>query len=194
MSILKRRHWIFDLDGTLTCSVHDFDDIREQLGLPEGSEILEMLYAMSERRARPLWSKLEEIEFELTRRARAAEGAVALLERLRERGFRLGVLTRNSHRCACETLRVAGLEAYFEPACVLGREAAPPKPRPEGVLALLSHWRAPAGEALMVGDYLFDLLAGRAAGTATVYVDETGEFPYAEHADLQVLGLDALMP
>ncbi|MHC4446784.1 MAG: HAD family hydrolase [Planctomycetota bacterium] len=194
MSILKRRHWIFDLDGTLTCSVHDFDVIREQLGLPEGSEILETLSAMPEHRAHPLWTMLEEIEFELTGRARAAEGAVALLERLRERGFRLGVLPRNSHRCARETLRVAGLEPYFEPACVLGREAAPPKPRPEGVLALLSQWRAPAADALVVGDYLFDLLAGRAAGTATVYIDETGEFPYAEHADLQVERLDALLP
>ncbi|MEE9219805.1 MAG: HAD family hydrolase, partial [Acidobacteriota bacterium] len=31
-SILGRTHWIFDLDGTLTTSVHDFEAIREALG------------------------------------------------------------------------------------------------------------------------------------------------------------------
>ena len=194
MSILERRHWIFDLDGTLTRSVHDFDDIRDQLGLPEGNEILETLSAMPADRARPLWKKLDKIELDLTRCARAAEGAVALLEHLAGEKYQLGVLTRNSLRCAHETLRVAGLERYFEESSILGREAAEPKPSPEGILALLSQWQAPASTALIVGDYLFDLQAGRAAGTATVYVDETGEFPYSEHADLQVERLDTLIP
>jgi len=193
MSILKRRHWIFDLDGTLTRSVHDFEDIREQLGLPDGSEILETLAAMPADRARPLWKKLDEIELDLTRCATAADGAVPLLKHLAGENYRLGVLTRNSLRCAHETLRVAGLDRYFDPSSILGREAAEPKPSPEGVLALLSRWQVPANSALMVGDYLFDLQAGRAAGTATVYVDETGEFPYREHADLQVERLDALI-
>jgi hypothetical protein len=33
-NLLKHRgHWIFDLDGTLTVSAHDFDHIRRELGL-----------------------------------------------------------------------------------------------------------------------------------------------------------------
>jgi phosphoglycolate phosphatase-like HAD superfamily hydrolase len=44
----------------------------------------------------------------------------------------------------------------------------------------------------MVGDYLFDLQAGRAAGTATIYLDPTGRFPYAEHADLRARSLKEL--
>jgi phosphoglycolate phosphatase-like HAD superfamily hydrolase len=44
----------------------------------------------------------------------------------------------------------------------------------------------------MVGDYQFDLLAGRAAGTATVYVDPSGEFPFARHADVSVRSLALL--
>ena len=34
--LLKRKHWIFDLDGTLTIAVHDFNAIRKELGIPEG--------------------------------------------------------------------------------------------------------------------------------------------------------------
>jgi phosphoglycolate phosphatase-like HAD superfamily hydrolase len=45
----------------------------------------------------------------------------------------------------------------------------------------------------MVGDYLYDLQAGRAAGTATVHVDPSGRFAFAEHADVQVPSLEALL-
>jgi phosphoglycolate phosphatase-like HAD superfamily hydrolase len=38
----------------------------------------------------------------------------------------------------------------------------------------------------MVGDYLFDLEAGRRAGSATVYLDPTGEFPWQDLADLPI--------
>ena len=38
----------------------------------------------------------------------------------------------------------------------------------------------------------FDLLAGRAAGTATVYVDTERQFPFREHADVAVDSLVAL--
>jgi phosphoglycolate phosphatase-like HAD superfamily hydrolase len=102
---------------------------------------------------------------------------------------RLGILTRNSFANARETLRVSGLADYFDTACIVGREAAAPKPDPGGIHRLLDVWRAVPHDAVMVGDYRYDLLAGRAAGTATVYVDTSGEFPFAEHADLSVRSL-----
>ena len=37
------QYWIFDLDGTLTIAVHDFDAIRDELGLPAGEPILEAM-------------------------------------------------------------------------------------------------------------------------------------------------------
>jgi phosphoglycolate phosphatase-like HAD superfamily hydrolase len=44
----------------------------------------------------------------------------------------------------------------------------------------------------MVGDYVFDLEARRRAGSATVYLDPTGEFPWQDHADLQITNLSEL--
>jgi phosphoglycolate phosphatase-like HAD superfamily hydrolase len=38
----------------------------------------------------------------------------------------------------------------------------------------------------MVGDYVFDLEAGRQAGSAIVYLDPTGEFPLQGLADLPI--------
>ena len=192
MDLAKRAHWIFDMDGTLTVAVHDFDAIRAELGLPQGKPILEELALLPEHEARGLFERLDRLELELARSARAAAGAFALLETLARRAARLGILTRNSHANALETLRACGLERFFDGACIVGREAATPKPDPGGIHHLLDAWRAEPRQAVMVGDYRYDLLAGRAAGTATVYVDTSGAFPFAEHADVSVQSLEEL--
>jgi phosphoglycolate phosphatase-like HAD superfamily hydrolase len=51
---------------------------------------------------------------------------------------------------------------------------------------LLSGWKASPDRSVMVGDYLFDLEAGRRAGSATVYLDPTGEFSWQDLADLPI--------
>lgn len=188
------RGWIFDLDGTLTVAVHDFDAIRAELSLPRGRPILEALAALPEPEQRWRYARLDAIERELARLARPAPGAEALLDRLLARGARLGILTRNSHAIALDTLRVAGLERFFEPAHVLGRESARPKPEPDGVHLLLSAWSLAPSDAVVVGDYLFDLRAGRAAGTATIHVDVAGAFRWPDHADHCVRSLADLLP
>ena len=54
MDLLKhRRHWIFDMDGTLTVSAHDFEHIRRELGLAPQAPILEALHAMPQTEAAP---------------------------------------------------------------------------------------------------------------------------------------------
>ncbi len=192
MDLSKRAHWIFDMDGTLTVAIHDFEAIRLELGLPAGRPILEELALRPEPEARDLFERLDRLELGLAQRACAAAGAVPLLETLRARGTRLGILTRNSHANALETLRACGLAHFFDAALVVGREAAAPKPDPDGIHHLLRAWRAAPIDAVMVGDYRYDLLAGRAAGTATVYVDASGDFPFAEHADVSVHSLEEL--
>src|SRR5262249_8170435 len=133
VGLSQRSHWIFDMDGTLTVAVHDFDTIRAELGLEPQKPILEQLASLPESRARELYLKLDALELELAREARAAEGAVNLLESLSSRGAQLGIVTRNSFTNAQETLRACGLADFFVPACVLGREAGAPKPDPHGI-------------------------------------------------------------
>jgi phosphoglycolate phosphatase-like HAD superfamily hydrolase len=190
--ITDRQHWIFDMDGTLTVAVHDFNAIRDELGLPQGRPILEQLEEMPPERAEPLRHRLDEIEKDLVVRARPSAGAVQLLTVLDNRGAKMGVLTRNSHENALATLSVCGLADFFDPGCVLGRESCEVKPSADGIRKLLSTWRTSPGEAVMVGDYLFDLVAGREAGAATVYVDPTARFEYGERADVCVRDLTAL--
>ena len=60
------------------------------------------------------------------------------------------------------------------------------------MLALLSGWDAPAHQAVMVGDFSFDIEAGRRAGTATVYFDVNRSFAFSDAADVTVHRLSTL--
>lgn len=185
-AILDRRHWVFDLDGTLTVAVHDFAAIRRELRIPDDSDILGHLDSLPEMEARPLHQRLREIELELAHQTAAALGAVHLIEELHARGSLLGVLTRNTRANALRTLNLIGLGHYFEAGFVLGRDEAAPKPDPDGILQLADLWDADPAEMVMVGDYLYDLQAGRSAGAMTVHIDPAGDFRWPELADIKI--------
>lgn len=183
MDISARTHWIFDLDGTLTVAVHDFEAIRRELGLPVGKPILEELDALPDDLAGPKRVRLDDLELDLARESRPQPGAVEVVRGLHARGARLGILTRNSRLNAHITLEAIGLRDAFEETTLIGRDEAPPKPHPGGVEHLLGLWSAAPHDAVVVGDFRFDLEAGRAAGTATAHFDPEGRFPFASLAD-----------
>lgn len=191
--LLTRKHWIFDMDGTLTIAQHDFDAIRAELGLPEGLPILESLDQLPLEEAASLYQRLNEIELELAWQSRAAEGAEQLLEYLKFQGANIGILTRNNALNISVTLKAAGLADYFLAENLLSRECVPPKPSPAGILGLLNSWEANTDDAVMVGDHHHDLLSGRAAGVTTVYVDQRGEYPFRQDADVCIKQLTELL-
>ena len=191
--LLARRHWIFDMDGTLTVAVHDFDALREDLGMARGAPILETLRGMPSHEADPLREQISAWEVRLAHRAEAEPDAVVLLEHLVGVGARLAVLTRNTRSTADHTLQVSGLDHFFPPELRLGRGEAAPKPSPEGVLRILALWGADPDDCVMVGDYEHDLIAGREAGVATVWIDRTGEHDLRRYADATVQRLDDLL-
>lgn len=190
--IVKRDYWIFDLDGTLTCPQHDFKAIKRELGMPEDADILGHLSRLPESEASRKRKKLDEIEIALAEEARPAPGVEELVAVLAGRGVRMGVLTRNSKSNANIALDAIGLKRYFVADYVLGRDEVRPKPSPHGVSSLLNCWRIAANEALMVGDFLYDLQCARAAGVAAVHVDSSGQFPWPEYTDLAVSSLSQL--
>jgi len=187
-----KRYWVFDLDGTLTQPIFDFAGIKRRLGLPPDRGILEQMAQMAPDRAATVARELTEIEAEMVRNAMPAEGARYFLEVLASRGDTLGVLTRNKKSHARETLKVIGMSDFFAEGNILGRDEARHKPDPDGLHKLLSSWRAGGQEAVMIGDFLYDLQAGRAAAMAVVYVDPQGDFPHRAWADLCVTRLDQI--
>lgn len=186
------QHWVFDMDGTLTVSVHDFPAIRRHLGVPAEADVLTHLDTLpaEARREKHAWLLAHERALALD--ARAARGAVALVRRLCERGCRLGILTRNARELAHITLEAIGLADCFEPESILGRDEATPKPDPEGLAYFTRYWRIPPQAMVMVGDSRTDLACGRAAGTRTLLVNTPGD-PWPELTDWRLDDCRALL-
>jgi HAD superfamily hydrolase (TIGR01509 family) len=176
--IKQRNHWIFDLDGTLTVSAHDFEHIRSELGLAPETPILEALHAMPAAEAAPLWEQLNELEFYYAGKSSVMQGAT---------------LTRNTMPVVKQTLEACRLQHFFPVEHILDRDACIPKPSPDGVRHLLQFWGADADDTVMVGDYLYDLEAGKGAGVATIHVDTRGDVDWSEYTDIRVEGLGEII-
>jgi len=184
-------HWIFDMDGTLTISAHDFEYIRRELGLPSQVPILEALNAMPAEQSAPLWETLNELEEHFAEKSSLMHGAVELLETLNTRGVELAILTRNTMPVVEKTLAACGIDHFFPVQHRLDRDSCKPKPSPDGINQLLNLWQAEAGSTVMVGDYLYDLQAGRSAGVTTIHLDTRG-IDWPEFTDIKVSHLDEI--
>ncbi len=192
INLRSKTHWIFDLDGTLTKPVHDFAYIRSELGLSAGADILASVAAAEGEEQRRLQARLDQLEAYYADQAKPAKGVQACLALLAERGCHFGILTRNIKPLAHQSLAAIGVADLFQDAHVLGRDEAEPKPSPEGIQYLINHWGAEPKHTVMVGDFRFDLEAGRSAGVATVLVNSEGAH-WPEHTDLHCFSFDDLL-
>jgi len=180
------------MDGTLTHAIHDFDAIREELGLPAGKPILESLAKLPEDKAAQVRAELDALEYRIADEATAQPGANELLSGLAAAGATLGILTRNGKGIAHATLDACGLRHYFEDDHVVSRDCCTPKPDGAGVNLLLERWDTQPTQAVMVGDFLFDLEAGRNAGVTTVHLAVDGNFAWPAMSDVCVKSLNEL--
>lgn len=193
MNLCDRRHWIFDMDGTLTQPVHDFESIRQTLGIPGSTPILEYISTLPTEDAQRIRRELDEIEMDLAAEAVAQPGASDLLRLLLDLNMQVGILTRNGEEIAHATLDACGLRHFFYDDVIVGRETCLPKPMPDGVVYLMNHWSADPTDTVMVGDYLYDIEAGRRAGVATVHYSASGTYPWPEFTDFGVSSIAELL-
>ncbi len=186
------RHWVFDMDGTLTLAVHDFAYIRQQLNIPPQADILTHLDSLPAAQAQSAHDWLWQHEYELARQATAAPGAVELISYLHRQNSQLAILTRNAHSLVKVTLDAIGLGGFFAPQNILGREQAEPKPSPQGMLKIAGNWRTCPSKLVMVGDFHFDLSSARQAGANSILVHKQGNL-WPQLCDLHTYDCDQLL-
>jgi HAD superfamily hydrolase (TIGR01509 family) len=115
------------------------------------------------------------------------DGILPFLRWMDARGLKRGLVTRNSRKSV--DLVLARLSLRFD--AVVTREDAPPKPAPEPVWLACRRMGLAPSEALFVGDFELDMLAGRRAGVPTVLLRGPVQND-SQHADLSVDSLDEL--
>jgi HAD superfamily hydrolase (TIGR01509 family) len=169
---------IFDLDGTLTRpGALDFPLIKQELGCPPDMPVLEFIQAIeSSDRRQAAMQRLERFEMAAAAVSRPNDGAEQLVAWIKSRNLRLGILTRNSRASVFRALENFGLVRAADFDLIVSRDDGhAPKPEKDGIVWMAGQWGVPAEQILMVGDFLFDVQAGRAAGTLTVLLDPDGD-------------------
>jgi phosphoglycolate phosphatase len=208
--------FIFDFDGTLAVPNIDFGLMRRQVdtiavryGINPVSVghlyILEMIEAVRAQLAqagdlrgddfhREAHASILALEIDCARRGGMLPGALEVLQALRQRGFKLGVVTRNSAsavRTICSAIDTL-CDAF------LPREVVRfVKPHPEHLQRALDQLHLPAQRAVMVGDGPIDVAAGKALGLKTVAVLTGGnrrESLLASQPDLILDSVADLLP
>jgi HAD superfamily hydrolase (TIGR01509 family) len=180
---------VFDMDGTLVTSHLDFNRIRSEAGVPAGIPVLEYIERAEEPQRRRALAVLVAHESRAARECALLPGAGEVLETLRERGLKLALLTRNSRESVSLVLERLALK--FD--CYVAREDAAPKPSPEPVLKIARILGLRAGQLLVVGDYVFDIESGRAAGAYTALLRTEKPLNPCPEADLFVDHLAELL-
>ncbi len=154
--------FIFDLDGTLIELNLDFDEIRRTVGVRD-RYILEAILRLDEDERREKLEILKDFEIRAASTAKLMPYAKEVLRLLDDLGLKKGIVTRNCRESVEIVINRFGLDVDF----VITREDAKPKPSPEPILLALKLARSKPDTAVVVGDYEFDLIAGRKAGTKT---------------------------
>ncbi|KAL6971185.1 hypothetical protein U1Q18_030865 [Sarracenia purpurea var. burkii] len=187
----RLRGVVFDMDGTLTVPVIDFQAMyRAVLGedeyfalksnSPSGIDILNHIESWSPDKQQKAHEIIAHFERQGLDRLQIMPGALELCGFLDSRNIRRGLITRNV-KAAVDLFHLR-FGITFAPA--LSREFRPYKPDPAPLLHICSIWEVLPNEVMMIGDSLKDDVAcGKQAGAFTCLLDEKGRYDSPEYAN-----------
>ncbi len=165
---------LFDFDGTLTKpGALDFDEIKEAIGCPHEIPVLEYMRGITDPvRRQEVSDLLDMFELRGAQVSKPNAGAEAILPYLKNKGILIGILTRNTLKTVIRALENFEVARISDFDLVITRDdELKPKPHPEGILWAAEKMGINPEAMLMVGDFDFDMEAGRKAGAITVFLD-----------------------
>lgn len=169
---------LFDFDGTLTKpDALDFSVIREALACPSDMPILEFIQNLrTEDERKKAFSKLHAFELEAAAKSEPSPGAEELIRYLHSKKLRVGIISRNALQSverALQNFKTVG-PADFD-LMISRDDPIKPKPSPDGVLSAAKQMETEPENILLVGDFIFDIRAGKEAGAMTVFLDNDAD-------------------
>lgn len=151
---------IFDMDGTLTESNLNFAQIKAEARVPADAYLLEYVRESAPGRQAEIMAVIERHEIQEARSCALKPDTLSVLRTLKAYGLTLAILTRNCRKCSEIVVERFGLPID----AIFAREDAPPKPDAASVLCVCEHCGVSPARTLVIGDYLFDIQAGKGAG------------------------------
>jgi HAD superfamily hydrolase (TIGR01549 family) len=172
-SFILPRAILFDMDGTLTEPMLDFDRIKAEMGIGD-RPILEALAALTGRERELAEAVLLSHEEQAARSSALNPGCGELLAWLHAHRIRTALITRNS-RLSMETV-LARHSLCLD--VLVTREDRPYKPDPHPLKLACKKLEVSEPDAWMVGDGWYDIQAGLAAGIKTVWLSHGKPRPF----------------
>lgn len=174
------RGFIFDLDGTLVTSSLDFLAIKAEIGCPRDEDVL--IYISKLSTVQQQSEAMNIVHFHEMQDAQSCSwipGARAFVTECAARALPMAIVTRNSQRAS----RVKVEKNNIPIELLLTREDSKPKPHPEALIDIAREFQLPVGQIMMVGDYKYDLEAGRNAKMPSCLINFSVEPDYSHLAD-----------
>jgi pyrophosphatase PpaX len=180
--------FLFDMDGTLvdtfdliyesfnsalkenkktTLTKHDFD--KKLFGKPVDSTLHRLVGAVTPEETKRILKSFEKYWLRNLNKVKVFKNVPLTLEGLKDRGYKLGVVSTSPRDVIFETLMETGIYKYFD--VLIGEEdAKKKKPHHEPVTNALRVLGMQPTDAIFVGDTVYDIRAGKSAGCHTVFL------------------------
>ena len=179
---------LFDLDGTLLDTneliYNSFDrTFKDKLGIELKREEIIDFFGIPLGDPFKKHAKLEQVD-ELVAYYRkyneeihdtmcfAFDGVKELLDGLKERGLKIGIVTSKREALAVRGMKIAGIYDYMD-IIITPESTELHKPNPDPALKACNDLGIEPSEAIMVGDSIYDIYCGKSAGCKTCGVNYT---------------------
>jgi HAD superfamily hydrolase (TIGR01549 family) len=156
---------LFDMDGTLTQPLLDFDQIRRDIGIGNGP-ILESIKKMNHEEKRVAEKILHGHEDRAAEESNLNAGCMELLKWIEDKKIETALVTRNTRRSVQTVFQRHGL--HFD-ICIT-REDGKYKHDPAPLFLACERLGIRPDDAWMVGDGYHDIEAGAAARMRTIWI------------------------
>lgn len=174
---------LFDLDGTLidtneliyvtfTETFEKYnkkvtrEELKEFFGIPLEEALSHYPDIDGEKFIRDYRERNQEIHDDMVT---VYNGTKEALEYFKEKGIKLGIVSSKRYDMVVRGLKLFGLDSFFE-SMIVSESTKIHKPKPDPVLKALEELNVKPEEAIMVGDSVYDLMSGNAAGTYSIGV------------------------
>ncbi|GAB6180131.1 pyrophosphatase PpaX [Desulfotomaculum defluvii] len=181
---MKIKTILFDLDGTLLDSLplirSTYKKVFEEMKLPWcNGEVMKCIglplvdigrkFAGAERHKDFFSLYQHHYAIEHDAQTRAYPDTLEMLENLRQRGLRMGVVTSKSRHVALRSTSFLGIDKYMD--VMIGVEdVSRHKPQPDPILTALQQMQVPVEDAAYIGDSPFDIMSAKAAAVTSIAV------------------------
>jgi HAD superfamily hydrolase (TIGR01549 family) len=182
MKLTNIKGIIFDLDGTLIKSNINFLEMRRRIinylkslkldsRIDASNSIPELIESVinkveDEELRRKILKKtnklMNDVELKSLTSVSQIKGVEQTLKTLKDKGFKIGVLTRSCREYALKSLEKTCLKNLVD--CLIARDDVDePKPNPASALKLIEKMKLTPKEVLMIGDHVLDALCAEKA-------------------------------